>query len=132
MVPAAAFGDPAKSPAARPPARPPAPAADVNLLRVPQGPDDEHYLFLSDILPTAWHACEMGEVAAGDCVAIWGAGPVGILAAHCAQYRWAPLAAAAAAAAGERAWLLGQLTSAQQGTRMAQVDVDGPACSRAA
>jgi threonine dehydrogenase-like Zn-dependent dehydrogenase len=54
---------------------------------VPSGPDDEQYLLLSDILPTAWHACEMGEVAEGDCVAIWGAGPVGILAAHCAQYR---------------------------------------------
>jgi threonine dehydrogenase-like Zn-dependent dehydrogenase len=81
------------------PPRPPCPAANTNLLRVPQGPDDEHYLFLSDILPTAWHACEMGEVAAGDCVAIWGAGPVGILAAHCAQYRWAAAAVTTAAVA---------------------------------
>ena len=46
-------------------------------------------VLLSDILPTAWHACELGEVHAGDVVAIWGAGPVGILAAHCAQHRGA-------------------------------------------
>ncbi len=32
-------------------------------------------LFLSDVLPTAWHANMMGEVHEGDIVAIWGAGP---------------------------------------------------------
>lgn len=46
-------------------------------------------ILLSDILPTAWHACEMGEVGRGDRVAIWGAGPVGLLAAHCAFVRGA-------------------------------------------
>lgn len=37
--------------------------------------DDLDVLFLTDILPTAWHANEMGEVHEGDVVAIWGAGP---------------------------------------------------------
>ena len=32
-------------------------------------------VFLSDILPTAWHANELAEVGGGDAVAIWGAGP---------------------------------------------------------
>ncbi|GAQ85860.1 Sorbitol dehydrogenase [Klebsormidium nitens] len=63
--------------------------ADVNLLKVPNDAADEKYLFLSDILPTAWHATELGEVSEGDTVAIWGAGPVGILAAHCAAARGA-------------------------------------------
>ena len=31
------------------------------------------------------HACELGFVGEGDIVAIWGAGPVGMLAAHCAK-----------------------------------------------
>ena len=52
-----------------------APAADVNLLKVPEGKRDEVYVFLSDILPTAWHANELGQVGEGDRVAIWGAGP---------------------------------------------------------
>lgn len=34
-----------------------------------------HQVLLSDILPTAWHSCELGEVGPGDRVAIWGAGP---------------------------------------------------------
>jgi threonine dehydrogenase-like Zn-dependent dehydrogenase len=53
----------------------PLPAADVNLLKVPEGKRDEVYIFLSDILPTAWHANELGQVGEGDRVAIWGAGP---------------------------------------------------------
>lgn len=63
--------------------------ADTNLLKVPdEGPDDK-YLFMSDILPTAWHANELAEVSKGDTVAIWGAGPVGALAAQCAWFRGA-------------------------------------------
>lgn len=65
------------------------PIADMNLLKVPDDMKDEQVLFLSDILPTAWHANEMGEVGKGDTVAIWGCGPVGILAAHCAFARGA-------------------------------------------
>lgn len=51
------------------------PAADVNLLKLPKDAPDDKYILLSDILPTAWNACEMGDVGEGDCVAIWGAGP---------------------------------------------------------
>ena len=65
------------------------PFAEQNLLKVPATHDDLDVLLLSDVLSTAWHACEMGEVGRGDVVAIWGAGPVGILAAQCAQHRGA-------------------------------------------
>jgi hypothetical protein len=52
-------------------------AADLNCLKVPPGLSDDQVVLLSDILPTAWHANEMGEVSKGDRVAIWGAGPGG-------------------------------------------------------
>jgi threonine dehydrogenase-like Zn-dependent dehydrogenase len=67
------------------------PFADVNCLVVPNASDfpDERVLFLSDILPTAWHGCELAQVGHGDVVAIWGAGPVGILTAQCAFARGA-------------------------------------------
>lgn len=65
------------------------PMADVNTIKVPDNLPDEKVLFLSDILPTAWHGCEMGEVGPTSNVAIWGAGPVGILAAMCAFNRGA-------------------------------------------
>ena len=42
---------------------------------MPEDKRDEVYVFLSDILPTAWHANELGQVGEGDRVAIWGAGP---------------------------------------------------------
>ena len=50
-------------------------AADVNLLKVPDTLSDSKVLLLSDVLPTAWHATELGAVSEGDRVAIWGAGP---------------------------------------------------------
>ena len=44
----------------------PAIAADVNPLKVPDNLPDEKVLFLSDIMPTGWHAAEMGSVGKGD------------------------------------------------------------------
>jgi threonine dehydrogenase-like Zn-dependent dehydrogenase len=64
-------------------------AADTMCLKLPHSIPDDDAVLLSDILPTAWHANEMGEVKAGDNVAIFGSGPVGILAAHCAFQRGA-------------------------------------------
>jgi len=65
------------------------PFADNNLLKVPDSIKDESALFLSDVLCTSWHACEMGEVGEGKTVAIWGIGPVGLLTAAWAKYRGA-------------------------------------------
>jgi len=60
------------------------PFADVGPFKVPEHLDDEKVLFLSDILPTAWQAVEQSGVEPGDTVAIWGCGPVGLLAVRCA------------------------------------------------
>jgi threonine dehydrogenase-like Zn-dependent dehydrogenase len=56
------------------------PFADVGALKVPGEVPDEKALPLGDILPTAWMGAEMAEVRPGDVVAVWGAGPVGLLA----------------------------------------------------
>jgi threonine dehydrogenase-like Zn-dependent dehydrogenase len=61
------------------------PYADVGPIVVPDGLDDEHVLFLSDILPTGYMAAENAEIEPGDTVAVWGCGPVGQM---CIQSAW--------------------------------------------
>src|ERR1700712_5489496 len=56
------------------------PMADFAPMVVPDGLDDEHSLFLTDILPTGWQGAEQCEIKGGEIVAIWGAGPVGLFA----------------------------------------------------
>lgn len=56
------------------------PFADVGPLVIPNGLEDEQVLFLSDIFPTAYQAAENCNIQPGDTVAIWGCGPVGVLA----------------------------------------------------
>ncbi len=66
------------------------PWADVNLLELPEG--DEHELdvtMLSDVFPTGWHGTELAGMQPGDSVAVFGAGPVGLMAAHSAFLRGA-------------------------------------------
>lgn len=60
------------------------PFGDVGPIKVPEHLDDERVLFLSDILPTAWMAVENLGMKPGDTVAVWGCGPVGLLAIRCA------------------------------------------------
>jgi len=56
------------------------PFADIGPFKVPEGLGDEQVLFLSDIFPTAYMAAENCQIEPGDVVAVWGAGPVGLLA----------------------------------------------------
>jgi threonine dehydrogenase-like Zn-dependent dehydrogenase len=56
------------------------PFADVGPLKVPEGMSDEQVLFLSDIFPTGYMAAEMCGIRPGDTIAVWGCGPVGLLA----------------------------------------------------
>jgi threonine dehydrogenase-like Zn-dependent dehydrogenase len=56
------------------------PFADVGPIKVPAELTDEQVLFLSDIFPTAYMGAEMCDIQRGDVVAVWGAGPVGLLA----------------------------------------------------
>lgn len=66
------------------------PWADFNALVLPEGTDKElDYTMLSDIFPTGWHGVELAQFEPGDSVAVWGAGPVGLMAAHSARIRGA-------------------------------------------
>jgi len=56
------------------------PFADVGPLKVPSNLSDEQVLFLSDILPTGYMGADMCNIKPGQVVAVWGAGPVGLLA----------------------------------------------------
>ncbi len=61
------------------------PKANVGPLVIPPGLPDEKVLFLSDILPTGYQAVVNGRVGPGSNVAIFGAGPVGLMAAASAR-----------------------------------------------
>lgn len=61
------------------------PHADFNCLKLPGTPGDQwedDFLLLSDVFPTGFHATELANVSAGKTVAVFGAGPVGLLAAY--------------------------------------------------
>ncbi|ORY28017.1 chaperonin 10-like protein [Naematelia encephala] len=53
------------------------PFGEVNCLKVPPGISDEGVLFLSDVLPTSYHAIMDTRVEEGDVVGVWGLGPIG-------------------------------------------------------
>jgi glutathione-independent formaldehyde dehydrogenase len=66
------------------------PWADFNLLELPAGHDHESdFTMLSDIFPTGYHGTELAMVAPGKSVAVFGAGPVGLMAAYSAMLRGA-------------------------------------------
>lgn len=66
------------------------PWADFNLLELPAGKDFESdFALLSDIFPTGYHGTELAHVSPGKSVVIFGAGPVGLMAAHSAMLRGA-------------------------------------------
>jgi glutathione-independent formaldehyde dehydrogenase len=67
------------------------PWADWNALVLPDDAREKQadYTMLSDILPTGYHGTELAQVGTGDSVVIWGAGPVGLMAALSAQLRGA-------------------------------------------
>ncbi len=66
------------------------PWADFNLLELPAGTEKESdFTMLSDIFPTGYHGTELAKVGPGKSVAVFGAGPVGLMAAHSAMIRGA-------------------------------------------
>ncbi|KAF6837441.1 alcohol dehydrogenase GroES-like domain-containing protein [Colletotrichum plurivorum] len=67
------------------------PHADSSLLKIPKKLPDREWLFLGDIFPTAWEALSWSGFEAGDTVAVFGAGPVGLLCAYSAIIRGASL-----------------------------------------
>jgi threonine dehydrogenase-like Zn-dependent dehydrogenase len=61
------------------------PHADFGPIKVPAGPPDERYLFLSDVLPTAWQAARFADVQPGHSVAVLGLGPIGQMSVRAAR-----------------------------------------------
>jgi len=65
------------------------PQAQFGPIKVPEGPPDERFLYLSDVLPTAWQAVEYAAVPEGGSVAVFGLGPIGQMACRIALHRGA-------------------------------------------
>jgi threonine dehydrogenase-like Zn-dependent dehydrogenase len=65
------------------------PQAHFGPVKVPEGPPDERFLFLSDVLPTAWQAVEFAAIPDGGSVAVFGLGPIGQMSARIARHRGA-------------------------------------------
>jgi threonine dehydrogenase-like Zn-dependent dehydrogenase len=63
------------------------PHADFGPVKVPEGPADDRFLFLSDVLPTAWQAVEYAGVQPGQTLLVLGAGPIGDMATRIALHR---------------------------------------------
>jgi threonine dehydrogenase-like Zn-dependent dehydrogenase len=55
-------------------------------IKVPDGPADERFLFLSDVLPTAWQGVEYADVPKGGTLLVLGLGPIGDMAARVATH----------------------------------------------
>jgi threonine dehydrogenase-like Zn-dependent dehydrogenase len=62
------------------------PFAATNLVMLPEEISDDQAIMMSDILPTSYQAASMAEIHSGDTVAIFGCGPVGMMAIACAQH----------------------------------------------
>ncbi|MFF7438095.1 alcohol dehydrogenase catalytic domain-containing protein [Streptomyces sp. NPDC008122] len=65
------------------------PFADTLPIRVPDGPPDERFVYLSDVLPTAWQAVVYADVPPGGSVAVLGLGPIGDMCTRIAAHRGA-------------------------------------------
>lgn len=65
------------------------PQAQYGPIKVPEGPSDERFVFLSDVLPTAWQAVEYADIPEGGSVVIFGLGPIGDMSARIAKHRGA-------------------------------------------
>tara|TARA_Y100000588_G_scaffold193724_1_gene207822 strand:+ start:2924 stop:4075 length:1152 start_codon:yes stop_codon:yes gene_type:complete len=66
------------------------PFADFNCLPLPAGKQNEaDYALLADIFPTGYHGAELAGVKPGESVAVFGAGPVGLMAAYSCLLRGA-------------------------------------------
>lgn len=63
------------------------PFADFLPIKVPEGPVDDRFLFLSDVLPTAWQGVHYADVPDDGTLLVLGAGPIGDMAARIALHR---------------------------------------------
>jgi threonine dehydrogenase-like Zn-dependent dehydrogenase len=65
------------------------PQAQYGPIKVPEGPPDDRFVYLSDVLPTAWQAVEYANLPDGGTVAVFGLGPIGDMSTRIAKHRGA-------------------------------------------
>ncbi|CAA7260343.1 unnamed protein product [Cyclocybe aegerita] len=66
------------------------PFADFNALKLPPGTEyEEDFALLADVFPTGWHGVQLSGFKPGESVVVFGAGPVGLMAAYSAIIRGA-------------------------------------------
>jgi threonine dehydrogenase-like Zn-dependent dehydrogenase len=65
------------------------PFATYGPIKVPEGPKDDRFVYLSDVLPTAWQAVEYANIPEGGSVVVFGLGPIGDMATRIAKHRGA-------------------------------------------
>jgi threonine dehydrogenase-like Zn-dependent dehydrogenase len=63
------------------------PFANTLPIKVPEGPPDDRFVYLSDVLPTSWQAVEYADVPDGGSVVVLGLGPIGDMSARIAAQR---------------------------------------------
>jgi threonine dehydrogenase-like Zn-dependent dehydrogenase len=63
------------------------PFADRLPIKVPEGPSDDRFLYLSDVLPTAWQAVAYADVPRGGSLVVLGLGPIGDMATRIARHQ---------------------------------------------
>jgi threonine dehydrogenase-like Zn-dependent dehydrogenase len=63
------------------------PFGDRLPIKVPDGPADDRFVYLSDVLPTAWQAVEYADVPPGGSLVVLGLGPIGDMATRVARHR---------------------------------------------
>jgi threonine dehydrogenase-like Zn-dependent dehydrogenase len=61
------------------------PQAHFGPIKVPQGPPDDRFVYLSDVLPTAWQAVKYAAIPEGGSVVVYGLGPIGQMSARVAR-----------------------------------------------
>ena len=62
------------------------PQAQFTHIKVPEGPPDSRFVYLSDVLPTAWQSVAYADIPDGGTVAVLGLGPIGDMAARIAHH----------------------------------------------
>jgi threonine dehydrogenase-like Zn-dependent dehydrogenase len=65
------------------------PQAHYGPIKVPEGPPDDRFVYMSDVLPTAWQAVEYADVPKGETVLVLGLGPIGEMSTRVAQHKGA-------------------------------------------
>jgi threonine dehydrogenase-like Zn-dependent dehydrogenase len=65
------------------------PQAQYGPIKVPEGPPDDRFVYLSDVLPTAWQAVEYASIPDGGSVVVLGLGPIGDMCCRIARHRGA-------------------------------------------